>query len=60
MAESRRKFDQDFKEGAVRLAARLGTRSRRSRRTWGSIRARWRTGQNDRGIHPRGETLTSP
>jgi hypothetical protein len=33
MAETRRKFDQDFKEGAVRLVRETGSRSRRMSRT---------------------------
>ncbi len=44
MAETRRKFDQDFKEGAVRLVRETGKPIAQVAGTWGSARARWRTG----------------
>jgi len=36
MAESRRRADQDFKEGAVRIVRETGKRSRRWPGTWAS------------------------
>ncbi len=42
MAETRRKFDQDFKEGAVRLVRETGKPI--AQVAWGSARALWRTG----------------
>ena len=39
-----RKFDEDFKAGAVRLVEETGNRSRRSPGSWASTRARWATG----------------
>ena len=44
MAEMRRKFDADFKEGAVRLVRETGKPIARWPGSWGSSRARWRTG----------------
>ena len=44
MAETRRKFDQDFKEGAVRLVRETGKPIAQVARSWGLSRGRWRTG----------------
>ena len=44
MGEVRRKFDQDFKEGAVRLVRETGKPMRRWPATSGSRRGRWATG----------------
>ena len=44
MVEARRKFDEDFKQGAVRLVHETGSRSRRWLGSWGSTRGRWVTG----------------
>ncbi len=44
MAETRREFDADFREGAVRLVREAGKPVARSRVTSGSTRARWATG----------------
>ena len=44
MAEMRRKFDADFKEGAVRLVRETGKPIAQVARELGSSRARWRTG----------------
>jgi transposase-like protein len=44
MTEKRRKFDQDFKEGAVRLVRESGKPIRQSPGTRGSTRRRWGTG----------------
>jgi len=44
MAETRRKFDKDFKEGAVRLVRETGKPIAQVARSWGSSRGRWRTG----------------
>ncbi len=44
MPEKRRKFDPEFREGAVRIVRETGSRSRRSLAILGSTRARWATG----------------
>ena len=45
MGETRRKFDADFREGAVRLIRETGKPiARVARGTWGSTRAPWATG----------------
>lgn len=42
--ETRRKFDADFREGAVRLVRETGKPMAQVARIWGSTRARWATG----------------
>jgi transposase len=44
MGETRRKFDQDFREGAVRLVRETGKPIAQVARIWGSTRARSGTG----------------
>jgi transposase-like protein len=44
MGETRRKFDQDFREGAVRLVRETGKPIARVARDLGSTRERWGTG----------------
>ena len=44
MAETRRKFDQDFKEGAVRLVRETGKPIAQVAKDLGSTRGRWGTG----------------
>ena len=44
MPEKRRKYDPEFREGAVRIVGRPASRSRRWRGISGSTRARWATG----------------
>ena len=44
MAETRRKFDRDFKEGAVRLVRERASRSCRWPGSWASTTGRWVTG----------------
>jgi transposase len=44
MAETPRRFDQDFKEGAVRLVRETGRPIAHVAGTWGSTRAPWATG----------------
>ena len=44
MAETRRKFDRDFKEGAVRLVRETGKPIAQVARIWASTTAPWRTG----------------
>jgi hypothetical protein len=44
MAETRRKFDHDFHEGAVRLVRRPAGRSLRWPGIWASTQGRWATG----------------
>ena len=44
MPEKRKKYDREFREGAVRIVGRPGSRSRRSRGTSASTRAPWATG----------------
>jgi transposase len=44
MAEVRRKFDEDFKQGAVRLVREIGKPIAQVAGSWASTRARWATG----------------
>ncbi len=44
MREKRRKFDREFREGAVRVVRENGSRLRRSPVILGSTRARWAIG----------------
>ena len=44
MPETRRKYDEEFREGAVRIVRETGSRLPRSLVTSGSTRARWGTG----------------
>ena len=45
MAETRRRFDHDFREGAVRLVRETGKPiAQVARDLWGSTRAPWATG----------------
>jgi transposase len=44
MAETRRKFDQDFREGAVRLVRETGKPIVEVARDLGSTQAPWATG----------------
>ena len=44
MAEGRRKFDEDFKQGAVRIVRETGKPIAQVARSWASTRARWATG----------------
>jgi transposase len=44
MAETRRKFDQDFKEGAVRLVRETGKPIAQVAKDLGSTRGPWGTG----------------
>jgi transposase len=44
MAETRRKFDTDFREGAVRLVRETGKPIAEVARIWGATRAPWATG----------------
>ena len=44
MGETRRKFDQDFKEGAVRLVRETGRPIAQVAKDLGSMRAPWGTG----------------
>ena len=44
MAETRRKFDADFKEGAVRLVRETGKPIAQVAKDLGSTRGRWGTG----------------
>jgi len=44
MAEARRKFDEDFQQGAVRLVRETGKPIAQVARGLGSTRARWATG----------------
>ena len=52
MAANRRKFDQDFKAGAVRIARETGKSTRRWPGSSGSTRARWVTGAPRSGGGP--------
>jgi hypothetical protein len=49
MPGKRRKFDREFREGAVRIVLERRNRLLRSRVTLGSTRARWGTGSPRRG-----------
>jgi transposase len=44
MAETRRKFDADFREGAVRLVRETGKPIAQVARIWASIPGPWGTG----------------
>jgi transposase len=44
MAETRRKFDQDFKEGAVRLVRETGRPIAQVAKDLGSTKGAWATG----------------
>ena len=44
MSEKRKKYDREFREGAVRIVRETVSRSPRSRGTWGSTRALWAIG----------------
>ena len=44
MAEGRRKFDKDFKQGALRLVRETGKPTAQVARELGSTRGRWATG----------------
>ena len=44
MAETRRKFDEDFKIGAVRIVWGVQEAIAQVARTWASTRGRWPTG----------------
>ena len=44
MSETRRRFDPDFKEGAVRIVRETGKPIAQVAGIWGSTRARWATG----------------
>ena len=44
MGETRRKFDKDFREGAVRLVRETGKPIAQVAGTWGSTRGPWTTG----------------
>ncbi len=44
MSETRRKFDQDFKEGAVRLVRETGKPIAQSPGNWEFMTGRWATG----------------
>jgi transposase-like protein len=44
MAESRRKFDEDFKQGAVRMVQETGKPMHRWPESWASMRAHSVTG----------------
>ncbi len=41
MPETRKKYDREFREGAVQIVNETGSRSLTSPVTWGSTRARW-------------------
>ena len=49
MAETRRKFDEDFKQGAVRIVRETGKPIAQVARELGSTRARWATGARRSG-----------
>ena len=44
MSEKRKKYDREFRDGAVRIARRRVSRSRRWLVSWESTRARWALG----------------
>ena len=44
MAETRRKFDRDFQEGAVRLVRETGKPIAQVARDWASTMGRWPAG----------------
>jgi len=49
MSEIRRRFDPEFREGAVRIVRRPASRSLRSPGIWVLTRARWATGARRTG-----------